>query len=100
MLLHILNKSPKNTSITQQCLNALLPGDKLILIEDGVYQALPTTTMNPLLDALQIKGEIYVLEADVISRGLQNRLSEQVKLATFEDFVTLTEACTHTLTWA
>ena len=38
-MLHIVNKSPFQTSTLDTCLRMALPGNALLLIEDGIYAA-------------------------------------------------------------
>ena len=67
MILHTLNQPPANLSCLERCLEAMAADDSLLLIEDGVYWALPAFASR--LAALQ--GRLHLLEADVKARGLE-----------------------------
>lgn len=69
-------------------LRLITPNDAVLLLQDGVIAAIKQSTH---LGELQQKGApIYVLNADINARGLQNMISEQVTLASYQDFVQLT----------
>lgn len=77
MILHTLNQPPANGSCLARCLDAMTTQDTLLLIEDGVYWALPAfaSQLKPVADRL------YVLDADVQARGLtlpaEKRISDE-----------------------
>ncbi|WP_442490087.1 DsrH/TusB family sulfur metabolism protein [Halomonas litopenaei] len=48
MILHTLNRSPLESTVYRQALRALADGDSLLLIEDGVLGALPSTSATGL----------------------------------------------------
>ncbi|QIL89112.1 sulfurtransferase complex subunit TusB [Microbulbifer sp. SH-1] len=63
MTLHIVNQSPYAGSALSDCLNALHPGDAVVLIEDGVY-----AVNDPRLSASADNS--FCLGADAIARGV------------------------------
>lgn len=63
MTLHIVNQSPFTGSALSDCLNALNPGDALLLIEDGVY-AVSDQRLSTLA------GNSFCLGADARARGV------------------------------
>jgi tRNA 2-thiouridine synthesizing protein B len=95
MLLHILNRTPASSRVPLDTLRAMGKDDWLLLIEDGVYGA-----VGPLANAFAaIHGRVYVLQEDLVSRGLENRRDETIKLVDMDGFVALTERATQTVSW-
>lgn len=85
-MLYILNKSPILLPTLVDSFALLKKDDALLLIEDGVYAALHGSAY-PIKNA-NIK--IFALLDDVIARGLQEKLSTEVKLIDYSKFVELT----------
>ena len=65
MTLHIVSKSPYNSTALGDCIAAFGEGDALLLIEDGVY------ALSGYMPEDIAVGPVYCLEADVRARGLQ-----------------------------
>jgi len=68
----------------------LLPGDALLLIEDGVYGAQDQTIFSDRVKAALEKNAVYVLEADLQARGISNLVGGVQKID-YEGFVGLVE---------
>ncbi|UDG81196.1 Protein TusB [Candidatus Hartigia pinicola] len=86
-MLYIISTSPFQCDF-RFILRLITPRDTILLIQDGVI-AVISQSMH--FRSLYEKGaKIYVLNEDVNARGLQNMISEQVILASYEDFVWLT----------
>lgn len=68
MILHTLNQGSANTACLSSCLEAMQPGDSLLLIEDGVYWSLPACRSQ--LNQLD-PSRIYVLQPDAQARGIE-----------------------------
>ncbi|WP_027856080.1 sulfurtransferase complex subunit TusB [Marinobacterium jannaschii] len=85
MALHTLNRAPADSSCLQDCLNAMTPGDELILIEDGVYHALPAHIGKLEKDNLKI----WVLSEDAHARGISARLAKAAIVTDSAGFVGL-----------
>ena len=81
--LYILNKP----SLLSQCQSAMSEDDGLILIEDAVIVAAQEKPMS----------QYYVLEEDLIARGLKPKEGWTIK--DYEGFVALTLAYDKTVTW-
>lgn len=95
MLLHILNRTPASSLIYRDTLRSMGIEDRLLLIEDAVYGAIP-----PLFDQFShLQGRLYALRDDLISRGLEERCSERVRVVTMQEFVSLTEEAEQTVSW-
>jgi len=85
MILHTVNKSPRNSTL-QSCLRVAAKDSAILLIEDGVYAALAGTELEGLGD-----HKVYALTADVKARGLLDKLSTQIILVDYAGFVALVE---------
>lgn len=87
MILHIINQSPLQASAFNDCLRIYRQGDSILLIEDGVYAAVDCSASGQSIQASN--AIIYALKADVLARGLQNKLIAQAQLASDDLFVEL-----------
>jgi tRNA 2-thiouridine synthesizing protein B len=90
--LHLVARSPARSDALEACLRSMAPGDALLLIEDGVYGALPDQSGPD-------EGACHVLEEDVRARGLEGRLRSGVTLVDYAGFVELVAAHERTLSW-
>lgn len=92
--LHTVNKSPFEHKTLNNCARVCLKGDGILLIEDGVYGALPNSPFAQELDALHERGvNIFALKEDTQARGLKADLAPHVKLTDYSGFVRL--SCEH-----
>lgn len=89
-MLHTVNKSPFLHNNLESCLRFANRGDVLLLLEDGVYAAAAGTSKSHLVESVASKCEIYAIEADIKARGLE-KIIEQVRVASYADFVDLVE---------
>ncbi len=98
--LHTVNKSPFEQRTLSACINVCQPGDAILLIEDGVYGALPASPeANALAVLLSRQVKIFALEADLQARGLSDRLSSHVTVVNYEEFVSLCVAHNTIQSW-
>ncbi|WP_417532597.1 sulfurtransferase complex subunit TusB [Marinobacterium stanieri] len=67
MTLHILGASPSDRTTFESCRDTLMDGDTLLLIEDGVYWALPQH--RPEL--ARLPARVKLLKADREARGVE-----------------------------
>ena len=88
--LHTVNKSPLVADALEQCLRAAMPGDAILLIEDGVYAAIPSSPAHLACSAGGLK--LYALQADIDARGLASRVPASVQRVDDAGFVAL---CCH-----
>ncbi len=74
---------------------ALSPDDAIILIEDGVIAAL----QSPFNGQSEMSFSVFALKADLLARGLTERLSNTVTIVDDAEFVEL--CCKHskTISW-
>ena len=81
--LYILN----NPQLFNQCSSAMNEEDALLLIENAVL----------LSDQLEPRPNYFVLEEDLIARGLNNNMEWQTK--NYEGFVQMTLDCDKSVSW-
>ena len=89
-MLHIVNKSPFQTSTLETCLSMAQPGNALLLIEDGVYAATVGSAMETPLRQACATLKIYALQPDLDARGMTGKLIDGVTLVDYGGFVDLT----------
>lgn len=98
--LHTVNKSPFEQRTLNACIEICQPGDALLLVENGVYGALAASPEADALAALRDRQvKIFALAADLQARGLSERLSDQVGVVGYEEFVRLCVAHDTTQSW-
>ena len=96
MTLHTLNCPPGHRQ-SEACLEALAPGDALLLLGDGVYHALGGSEAAGRL--AQVPCPVCVLEAEARAAGLLARLADAVTVIDEDGFVALTEDHPRQLAW-
>lgn len=100
MILHTVNKSPFQQTTLASCLRLMVPGDVLLLIEDGVYGATPGHPQEAVLNGLAARNiRVYALENDILARGLTGRMLSAVFLATYDEFVSLSVTAHNVHSW-
>lgn len=93
--LHLIDKSPARSDGLAACLRVLAADDVLLLIEDGVYAAVANSTA-----AATLAGHpCHALAADVAARGLQRRLTRDVRVIDESGFVDLAVHCDRVMSW-
>ncbi len=95
MVLHTLNRSSFGFDLAG-LLRAAVPGDTLLLLEDGVYAALDDATLARFRDAgLTPK----LLQADAAARGIDTKVPADVESVTYAGFVQLVCDTDKTVAW-
>lgn len=90
-MLHTVNKSPFQNGTLEGCLRYFLPGDILLLLEDGVYAAAAGTAKSALVETvLKRDHEVYAIRADIKARGV-DRLIPGIKVTDYAGFVDLVD---------
>ena len=98
-MLHIVNKSPAQTTALASCLRFAKPGQSLLLTEDGIYAATASAAAScGLADAAKTL-KVYVLQPDVDARGMAGRLIEGVTAVGYDGFVDLVAAHKNCQSW-
>lgn len=99
MPLHTVNKSPFSHTALEDCLQVITDKDGLLLLEDGVYAAMPNTAAADKLHQLKQRGvPIYAIAEDLASRGLTGTLPD-IESIDYDKFVLLTTKYTTTCSW-
>lgn len=96
MTLHTLNKSATENNALSDCLAALSDGDALLLIENGVYCAMPAQAER--FTCLPGGVQCYLLQADAEARGLTD-LNPEFRPVSYDDFVTLSCRYDKVVSW-
>ena len=89
-MLHTVNHSPFRSNSLNTSLRYLLPGDVLLLIEDGVYAAQENTTFSEDVKKALENNSICVLGPDLQARGISS-IIEGIKTIDYDGFVELVE---------
>ena len=98
--LHTVNKSPFDRPSLQSCLGHCLPGDSVLLIEDGVLGARKGAASSAALEAAMPNCKIYVLGPDAAARGLaQDALVSGIETVDYGGFVDLAASHDRTQSW-
>lgn len=88
-MLHIVNKSPTQARSLESCLRMTLPGQAVLLIEDGVYAATTGNSSEAQVRAAAAKVKLYALKPDLEARGMTARALDGVTLVDYGGFVDL-----------
>lgn len=89
-MLHIVNKSPFQTSTLDTCLRLAQPGHALLLIEDAVYAATAGSATEARVRLACASLKVYALQPDLDARGVTTRLIDGITLVDYAGFVDLT----------
>lgn len=95
-MLHTLHRSPSLMDFPA-LLRLLGEGDELLLMQDGVVAAVDGNRFLESLRNAPIK--VYVLNEDLIARGLTGQISNDIIRIDYTDFVRLTVKHTSQLAW-
>lgn len=98
-MLHIINKSPFETSTLETCLRMAQPGHALLLIEDGVYAATQGSAAAERMRQACTTLKVYALQPDMDARGVTPKVIEGVSLVDYGGFVDLTEQYDTSHSW-
>ncbi|WP_114968402.1 sulfurtransferase complex subunit TusB [Rhodoferax ferrireducens] len=89
-MLHIVNKSPFQTSTLDTCLRMAQAGHALLLIEDGIYAATVGSAAEARVRQACATLKVYALQPDMDARGVTAKLIDGVTLVDYRGFVDLT----------
>ncbi len=90
MTLHTVNKSPFSSECLTQCLKVADDNHIIILLEDGIYGALPQSPLTQALDEFcNSGGKVYAVTSDIEARGLNNQIKPSVNQIDYAGFVDL-----------
>ncbi len=88
-MLHIINKSPFQTSTLATCLRMAQGGDALLLIEDAVYAATAGSACEASVLSACAALKVYALQPDMDARGVTPKLLPGIALVDYAGFVDL-----------
>jgi tRNA 2-thiouridine synthesizing protein B len=88
-MLHIVNKSHRQTTALASCLRLAKPGQALLLTEDAVYAATKGGADSAGLAGALATLKIYVLQPDVEARGMAGKLIDGITAIGYDGFVDL-----------
>ncbi len=91
MTLHLIQKSPFTTSVFNDCLNMINPGDIILLMQDGVLGCQLPNLGN-------IKNRVLALQDDLDARGIQTN-NQHVETINYQEFVNICTQCKSTISW-
>lgn len=97
-MLHTITTSPFHSQALQRCLRYLGPEDEILLIQDAVVAGIEKNTWCERLAQAGVK--IYLLEADLLARGLRQQVANGFYIVDFSDFVELTVRHETQMKWA
>ena len=89
-MLHIVNKSPFQTTTLDTCLRMAQPGHALLLIEDAVYAATVGSAAEARARQACASLKVYALQPDMDARGVTGKLIDGVTPVDYAGFVDLT----------
>ncbi len=89
-ILHIVRSNGFNDDRLQQCLNLLAENDKLLLIDDGVYNVSHPTCAS-------LTQAIFAIDSHCQARNIVEQ--GNVKQINIEEFVNLSEHAEKVITW-
>jgi len=98
-MLHIINKSPFNSTVFASCFQMAQPGDAVLFIEDAVVAAIVQSSVAEEMIAKVQELAIYVLQPDLTARGFSEVLPE-IKAIDYQGFVALTVQHHPIQTWS
>ena len=89
-MLHTVNKSPFEKNSIHTCLRLAQKRSDILLIEDAVYAALQGTEIESVIQQAVSEHSLYVLEPDLMARGLQrDDLIDGIQTVGYDGFVEL-----------
>lgn len=89
-MLHLINKSPFNSTALDSCAKYAGKGSPILLFEDGVYGAMAGTSLEEKMSGLAKEYELYVLKEDLQMRGI-DKVIDGIKEVDYPGFVDLVE---------
>jgi tRNA 2-thiouridine synthesizing protein B len=98
-MLHIVNKSPSQTTALQRCLRMTTTGQSVLLIEDAVYAATSAGAQASGLDQALARVKVYVLQPDLEARGMAARRIDGVEPVDYAGFVELAASHSTCQSW-
>ena len=98
--LHTVNKSPFQNQTLISCLGHAMPGDAVLMIEDGVYGAMSGNAMSEVVAGMGASIKLFVLGADLAARGIDaGRVAEGITSVDYDEFVDMAASHDRVQNW-
>jgi len=98
-MLHIVNKSPAQTTALASCLRLAKNGQALLLTEDAVYAATRSMAATCGLAEAAKRLQVFVLLPDAQARGMAGQLIAETKTVGYDGFVDLVAEHPNNQSW-
>ena len=98
-MLHIVNKSHRQTTSLESCLRLAQDGHAVLLIEDGVYAATHAGAASAGLAEAMKRVKVYALQPALAARGVAGALADGVTAVDYAGFVDLVAEHPNNQTW-
>jgi tRNA 2-thiouridine synthesizing protein B len=98
-MLHLVNKSPFETTTMDSVVKYAQKGSPILLFEDGVYAAMAGTAFEAKIKEIMADHDVYVLTEDLETRGITDKVVDGAKTIDYAGFVDLVEQH-KTASWA
>lgn len=101
-MLHIIKKSPYETSSLSNCLKYVKKGDVILFTEDGIYAVKKGGMFDELIEQTSQTCSIYYLFPDTEARGISiksNEIISAAKPVDYKGFVGLASDSSKSITW-
>jgi tRNA 2-thiouridine synthesizing protein B len=98
-MLHIVNKSHRQTRSLESCLRLAQDDHALLLIEDGVYAATTASAAGAGIAAATRRLKVYALQPDLEARGMAGSVVEGVTTVDYGGFVDLVAEHRNSQSW-
>jgi tRNA 2-thiouridine synthesizing protein B len=98
--LHTVNKSPFTNTALISCLSVCTEKDSILLLEDGVFGAIPGAPSSAQFQSQMARGvNIFALSEDVAARGITQKILRDIRLISYDDFVSLSTTHERIQSW-
>lgn len=96
-MLHTVTTSPFQTAALADCLRYSSQNDAILLLQDAIIAAIDE---NNWCEALKKSGrKIYVLQEDIVARGLVGKVTSGFEVVDYNGFVLLSVECETQMKW-
>jgi tRNA 2-thiouridine synthesizing protein B len=98
--LHTVNKSPFERTTLVSCLAHALPGDTVLMMEDGVIGARKGSSAAAAVSGAMKTCKICVLGPDLAARGMKaDHVIDGIQVVDYAGFVDLVTGTDRTQSW-
>jgi len=98
-MLHIVNKSPNQTTALASCLRLAADGQSILLIEDAVYAATKSGAAGAGIAEALKRVKVYALQPDLEARGVAGSVADGITMVDYGGFVDLVAEHTTNQSW-